>query len=304
MLNQKDRLNYRVKLEDDFTYAKLKQSEFLSMYSDYEKSMHALYRLAKYNAKTQNEHAEINQYTKNTLSYLDKLNEKCSKQRSLIYEINKYKDNSSKGQFEVIKTKLNELNSHSINYPRFDEFKRGAVRKPKTETNQLLKSIESNTIDLHNELSINQSIINDLVETITLFESSGQYDGIDYEREYQYAQSMVSVCDDIIQDKKNSIMVSENKLTQEDISFTNKSIAYYEDKKEEYTKFIGLYNDVVEQHKLPKFDVNINLGYKPNEVFDQLTDSLSISTAEFNRENNQLNHFLDGVLPLKFEFLI
>lgn len=304
MLKQKDMLNYHVKLEDDFRYAKLKQTEFLNIYSDYTTSMHDLYRTAKSKAVTKNEHDEINQYTKLNLRYLDKLNEKSRKQRSLIQTINKYKRDGLKTQFEQIKNEVNELNNSPINYPIFDKFKRGVMRKPKTETNLLLKSIETITAGLHNELSENQNIINDLVETIVLFEESNQYDGIDYEREYQYEERMISLYDDFIQDKRNRVSMGKGKLTKDDIAFINEDISYYENKKEEAEKFIKICDDAAENNKIPKFKSSVESKIKSTPSLDLLTDGLSISIAEFNSQSTQLNIFEGGILPIKFEFLM
>lgn len=239
-----DLINYNINLVDAANHFKEQNDIILNRCNEYNKKassyfkMDSLYHFIRdfvFSSKI-----ETIKYSDAISKYVKKVDGISSKSQRFLEDFNNYIENKTASHYELLKEQYESIKSTSINYPRYNPYIQRVRRRLSTERNEDMVTLEGETRLLNDELKSVISTIDDMMETVELFELKNAYDGEDYIRRYEYSKSMIKKINDVFKYDE----------------------PYYTNKKQEYLKFINL----VESVKINKFAKDIMFEFNDVDI--------------------------------------
>lgn len=188
----------------------------------------------------------INQYKKNIIDINSKFE---------VFQkgFESYLKDRTRSNYELLKGFHKDIKSISIDYPRYNPYIQRLRRRLNTENNKDMQALEGETRQLSHELKGIENIIDDMMETVELFEIQGVYDGKDYIKHSDYTKEMKGICEGFIEDKKEILNTKAHDYSDDDIELIEMDILYYENKNKEYLKFIEMVEGVIKNQMSRKY---------------------------------------------------
>lgn len=280
-MNNSD-INYQVKLIDDSHYLKEKmdfllnlKKEYIEKTSVYFKSYSPANLLSNFVLSPKTETLE---YTYAINQYKKKIGDINSKFEMFQKGFESYLKDRTRSNYELLKDFHKDIKSIPIDYPRYNPYVQRLRRRLSTENNKDMQALEGETRQLNHELKGIGNIIDDMMETVELFEIQGVYDGKDYIKHSDYTKEMKGICEGFIEAKKEILNTKAHDYSDDDIELIEMNILYYENKNKEYLKFIEMVEGVLKNQMSKKHSPELSqIKAVDNSQLDILTNLIASS---------------------------
>ncbi|WP_353243342.1 hypothetical protein [Providencia sp.] len=280
-MNNND-INYQVKLIDDSHYLKEKINFFLKIKKEHNEKTSEYFKVDSpvnfinnfiYSPKT-----ETLKYSYAMNRYITKVDDINSKFELFQKSYEVYLNDRTQSHYESLKALYEGVEYQSIDYPRYNPYVQRIGRRLNTENNKDMQALEGETRQLNHELKGIKNIIDDMMETVELFEIQGIYDGKDYIKDSDYAKEMKGICEGFIEAKKEMLNNKSHGFSDDDIKLVKMDILYYENKNKEYLKFIEMVEGVIKNEITKKSPPELNeIKALNNSRLDILTNLIASS---------------------------
>ncbi|WP_273840434.1 hypothetical protein [Providencia rettgeri] len=254
-MNNND-INYQIKLIDDNHYLKEKMGFLLELKKEYNEKISVYFKVDSPASLISNfflsPKTEMLKYTYAINQYKKKIGDIHSKFEVFQKGFESYLKDRTRSNYELLKGFHKDIKSISIDYSRYNPYIQRLRRRLSTENNKDMKVLEGESRQLNYEIKGVKYIVDDMMQTVVLFETQGLYNGKDYLKHSDYKKEMKGICESFIEAKKENLNNKEYGYSDEDIKFIKMDILYYENKNKEYLKFIEMVDSVSKNQKSKK----------------------------------------------------